>query len=63
MICSAKPVLREDLYIAQTEDFSVTCYMCDTTLDKDEAKYFHKRQTHLLVRGDVTLGLLLQGLS
>jgi hypothetical protein len=27
MICFAKPVLREDLYIVHKEEFSVTCYM------------------------------------
>jgi hypothetical protein len=26
MICFAKPVLTEDLYIVQKEKFSVTCY-------------------------------------
>jgi hypothetical protein len=30
MLCSAKPVLTEDLYIVQKEEFSITCYMCDT---------------------------------
>jgi hypothetical protein len=30
MICFAKPGLTEDLYIVQKEEFSITCYMCDT---------------------------------
>jgi hypothetical protein len=30
MISFAKPVLTEDLYIVQKEEFSVTCYKCDT---------------------------------
>jgi hypothetical protein len=30
MICFAKPVLTEDLYIVQNEEFSITCYMCET---------------------------------
>jgi hypothetical protein len=30
MICFAEPVLTEDLYIAHKDEFSVTCYMCDT---------------------------------
>jgi hypothetical protein len=30
MICSAKPVLTEELCVVQTEEFSITCYMCDT---------------------------------
>jgi hypothetical protein len=30
MIRSAKPVLTEDLYTVQKQEFSVTCYMCDT---------------------------------
>jgi hypothetical protein len=29
MICFAKPLLTEDLYILQKEEFSKTCYMCD----------------------------------
>jgi hypothetical protein len=39
MICFAKPVLTEDLYIVQKEEFSITCIT------------IHKRQTHLLVTG------------
>jgi hypothetical protein len=30
MIYFAKPGLTEDLYIVHEEEFSVTCYMCDT---------------------------------
>jgi hypothetical protein len=30
MFCFAKPVLAEDLYIVQREEFSVTFYTCDT---------------------------------
>jgi hypothetical protein len=30
MTCSANPILTEDLYIVQKEEFSITCYMCDT---------------------------------
>jgi hypothetical protein len=30
MICSVNPVLTEDLYVEQKEEFSITCYMCDT---------------------------------
>jgi hypothetical protein len=30
MICLAKHVLTEDLYIVHKEECSVTCYMCDT---------------------------------
>jgi hypothetical protein len=30
MICFAKPGLTEDLLIVRKEDFSVTCYLCDT---------------------------------
>jgi hypothetical protein len=29
-ICSADPVLIDDFYIAQQEEFSITCYKCDT---------------------------------
>jgi hypothetical protein len=53
MICFAKPVLTDDLYIVQKEEFSVTCYMCDMYTWR-KAKHIHKRQTHLLVRDDVT---------
>jgi hypothetical protein len=48
MIGFAKPVLTEDLYIVQKEDFSITCYMCDTYTWR-KAKSIHKRQTHLHV--------------
>jgi hypothetical protein len=27
MICSAKPVLTEDLCVVQKQEFSITCYM------------------------------------
>jgi hypothetical protein len=47
MICFPNPVLTEDLCILRKEEFSVTCCMCD-------ANHIHKRQTHLLVREDVT---------
>jgi hypothetical protein len=30
MICFAKPVLRDDLYIVQKEEYSMTCYKCNT---------------------------------
>jgi hypothetical protein len=30
MICSAKPVLTEDLYVVQKKEFSIRCYKCDT---------------------------------
>jgi hypothetical protein len=30
MICFPKPRLTDDLYIVHKEEFSVTCYMCDT---------------------------------
>jgi hypothetical protein len=49
MIRFAKPGLTEDLCIVQKEEFSITCYMCDTYTLKD--KHIHQRQTHLLVRG------------
>jgi hypothetical protein len=29
MICFAKHLLTEDLYIVQKEEFSIACYMCD----------------------------------
>jgi hypothetical protein len=54
MIGSAKPGLKDDIYIVQKEEFSVTCcYMCDTyTLQK--TKHVHKRQIYPLVREYVT---------
>jgi hypothetical protein len=54
MICSAKPVLREDLCVVHKEEFSITYYMCDTYIYEGEEKPIHKRQTHPLVREDVT---------
>jgi hypothetical protein len=30
MICSAKPVLTDDMCIEEKEEFSITRYMCDT---------------------------------
>jgi hypothetical protein len=32
MICSVKPVLTENFYVMQREDFSITNYMCEMTL-------------------------------
>jgi hypothetical protein len=52
MICSAEPVLREDLHILQKEEFSITRYMC-VVFTWQSAKHIHKRQTHPLVREDV----------
>jgi hypothetical protein len=52
-ICFAKPGLTEDFYILQKEEFVITCYMCDTYTGR-KAKHTHKRQTHLLLREDVT---------
>jgi hypothetical protein len=34
MICFAKSGLTEDLYIVHKEEFSITCYMCEGTLDE-----------------------------
>jgi hypothetical protein len=30
MICLAKSVVKEDLCVVHKEEFSITCYMCDT---------------------------------
>jgi hypothetical protein len=49
MICFAKPVLTEDLYVVQKEEFSITCYMCDVYAWR-KAKDVHKMQTHALFR-------------
>jgi hypothetical protein len=57
MICFAKPVLTEDLCVVQKEEFfNNMLYVRNVYLRK--AKHVHKRQTHLLVRENVTLGLL-----
>jgi hypothetical protein len=53
MICSVKPLLTEDLCVVQKEEFSISCYMCDTYTCR-KAKHIDRRQTHLLVREDVT---------
>jgi hypothetical protein len=52
MICFAKPVLTDDLYVVQKKYISVTCYKCDVYAWL-KAKHIHKRQPHL-VREDVT---------
>jgi hypothetical protein len=48
-----EPGLTEDLCVVHKEEFSVTRYMCDTYTRRN-VKHIHKRQTHLLVREDVT---------
>jgi hypothetical protein len=53
MICSAKPVLTQGLYVVQKEEFSITCCLCDT-YTWQKAKHIHERQSHLLVREYVT---------
>jgi hypothetical protein len=53
MIFCAKPVLTKNLYIVQKEELSITCYMCEMYTWR-KAKHIHKRQTHLLVRQDIT---------
>jgi hypothetical protein len=62
MICSVKPVLTEDLCIVQTEELSIIYYMCEIYICW-KATHIHKRQAHLLVREDVTQGLLPQEFS
>jgi hypothetical protein len=37
----------------QKQEFSVTCFICDT---HKKAKHVHKKQTHLLLRENVTQG-------
>jgi hypothetical protein len=59
MICSVKPVPVEDLCVVQKEEFSITCYVFEMYTWR-KAKHIHKRQTHILVREDVTKGLLPQ---
>jgi hypothetical protein len=44
MICFAKPILTVNLYILQKEEFSATCYMCDTHTRR-KPMHIHKRQT------------------
>jgi hypothetical protein len=52
MICFTKPVLTEDLYIVQKEEFSITCYMCDTLDGKssisirDKSIFLSERMLH-----------------
>jgi hypothetical protein len=52
MVCFAKPRLIEDLDIVEMEEFSITCYMCDTYTWR-KAKHIHQKQPHILVREDV----------
>jgi hypothetical protein len=58
IICFAKP----RGLIVQKEKFSVTCYMCNAYTWR-KATRIDNRQTHLLVREDVTQGLLPRGFS
>jgi hypothetical protein len=39
MICFAKPVLTEDLYIVQKKDVSIICYMCEMCTLKNAYSY------------------------
>jgi hypothetical protein len=50
MIYFSKPGQTENLHRVQKEEFSITCYMCDT-LDKRPSIFI--KETHLLVREDV----------
>jgi hypothetical protein len=52
MIYSVKPVLTEDFCVVEKEEFSNMLYVQNVQLTK--AKHIHKRQSHLLVREDVT---------
>jgi hypothetical protein len=56
MISFAKPVLKENFYIVQKEEFSMICYMCES-YNWRKVKRIHKRQTHPLFREDVSQGL------
>jgi hypothetical protein len=49
MISFAKPVLTGDLYVAQKEEFSITCYMCDTYTWR-KVKHIHKTPIFLSQR-------------
>jgi hypothetical protein len=51
MVCSVKPVLTEDLCVVQKG--TIFNNICDTYICR-KAKHTHKRQSHLLVREDVT---------
>jgi hypothetical protein len=62
MICFAKPGLTEDLCVVCKEEFVIIFYMCHTYTWR-KPKHIHKRQTHLLVREDVTWGLWAQEFS
>jgi hypothetical protein len=62
MIHFEKPVLTEDFYVVQKEEFSIKCYTYDTYIWR-KAKHIHKGQTHFLAREDVTYGQLSQGFS
>jgi hypothetical protein len=61
MICFAKPLIAEDVSSTKGRLFNNMLYVRDVYLTK--AKHIHKRQTHLLVREDVTYALCSQGFS
>jgi hypothetical protein len=75
MIYFAKPVLTKDLYIVQKQERSVTCYMCDSTLDerpsifiRDKPIFSSERMLHkdYNLKSSVEkkkLGVILKGLG
>jgi hypothetical protein len=50
MICFAKPGLTEDSYTLHKEEFSITCYMCDTYTWR-KAKHIHEANPSSRQRG------------
>jgi hypothetical protein len=61
--CSAKPVLTEGLCVVQKQEyFNNILRICEMYTWR-KAKHIHNRQTQLLVREDVTYGLISQGFS
>jgi hypothetical protein len=54
MICYEEPGLTEDLYIVQKEELSITCYMRNMYLKRPS---IFTRETHPLIRENVTQGL------
>jgi hypothetical protein len=39
MICFAKPILTEEFYIVQKEEFPITRYMCDTYTRQNQSTF------------------------
>jgi hypothetical protein len=68
MICSVKPVLTEEMCVVQEEEFLITCYMCEYTLDekpsifrRDKPIFSSERMLHKGYYGESSVGKKISG--